>query len=69
MVVGNLTALPNDIIDQLTVLTRFFQAIGGLIVAYIIFGVLNVIWNRRKSHELVKIRKVVEQINRKLSKK
>jgi hypothetical protein len=71
MAVENFTGLflPDELIKQLTTLTKFFQAIGGLIVAYIIFGVLNAIWNRKRSQEIIRMRKLLEQINRKLDKK
>jgi len=61
--------VPDEIVSQLVTLTKFFQAIGGLIVAYIVFGVLNAIWNRKRSQEIIKMRKLLEQINRKLGKK
>ena len=70
MAVENLTSfiVPDDIVSQLVTLTKFFQAIGGLIVAYIVFGVLNAIWNRRRSRDISKMAKLLEQINRKLDK-
>lgn len=70
MAVENLTnaILPDQLISQLVTLTKFFQAIGGLIVAYIVFGVLNAVWNRRRSRDISKMTKLLEQINKKLDK-
>jgi hypothetical protein len=70
MVAENFTGffLPEALINQLTVLTVFFQAVGGLILLYIVFGVLNAIWNRRRVQETVKMRQLLEQINKKLDK-
>jgi signal transduction histidine kinase len=55
--------------NQLGTLTTIFQAIGGLIVAYIVFAIMNMISQRRKERELEKMRKLLEQISKKLDKK
>jgi Na+/citrate or Na+/malate symporter len=55
--------------DQLGTLTTIFQAIGGLIIAYIIFSAINVWHGWKKEKELKKIRQLLEQINKKLGKK
>jgi hypothetical protein len=55
--------------DQLGTLTAIFQAIGGLIVAYIIFSIINVWHSWKKEKELTRMRQLLEQINKKLSKR
>jgi len=71
MVVENITSilLPEEIVKDLSFLATLFQAIGGLIVAYIVFSIINVIMGKKKEQELKKIREAVEQINEKLGKK
>ena len=51
-----------ELINQLSNLTTFIQAVGGLIILYVIFGVINTIFNRKKGKELKKIRKNLEDI-------
>ena len=71
MVVENLTSiiLPEELVKDLSFLATLFQAIGGLIVAYIVFGIVNLILGRKKEKELKRIRELLEQINAKLGKK
>jgi len=70
MVIENITdiALIENLISRVSTLTSIFQAIGGLIIAYIIFAVVNLIINRKKSDELRRIKQLLEQINKKLKK-
>lgn len=70
MVLENITATPLDeLTRQVSFLTRVLQALGGFIVLYIIFNVINVIINRRKNKRLEKIEKNLEDIKGLLSKK
>ena len=55
--------------DRLGTLTTIFQAIGGLIIAYIIFSAINVWHGWKKEKELTRMRQLLEQINKKLGKK
>lgn len=68
MAVENITSpfIPEALVENLVSLSTIFQAIGGLIILYIIFGILNIIWNRRRSHEITRMRQILEQINKKL---
>ena len=69
MVVENVTGiLPEEIVSQLVTLTRLFQALGGLIIAYIIFGIVNTILNRKKQNEMKRMRILLEEMNKKLGK-
>lgn len=68
MVLENATNVSSSgIFGSITSLTQIFQAIGGLIIAYIIFGIINIILNRRKNKQIEDIRKLLEKINKKLS--
>jgi len=58
-----------SLVNQVSFLVRIFQAIGGLIIAYIIFSVINTIIERKKRNELRRMRELLEQINKKLTKK
>jgi len=63
--IGNVVA--EDLVNRISSLTTLFQAIGGLIIAYIIFGIINMIHNWKKEKELRRMRQLLEQINKKLS--
>jgi len=67
----NLTgiAFSDALLNKASNLIILFQAIGGLIIAYIVFNVINLFWNRKKTKEMEKMRHLLEQINRKLDKK
>ena len=58
-----------SLFDRIGTLTTIFQAIGGLIVAYIVFSAINVWHGWKKERELEKMRKLLEQINKKLDKR
>jgi hypothetical protein len=55
--------------NQLGTLTTIFQAIGGLIIAYVIFSAINIWHGWKKEKELKRMRQLLEQINKKLDKK
>lgn len=70
MVAENLTSiLPNEISNQISFLITLFQAIGGLIIFYIVFNVVNIILNRKKKKELQKIKRDLEEIKKILKNK
>ena len=73
MVVESLANLTNIetleiLIKRVSTLTAIFQAIGGLILAYIIFNIINTIMNRKKRNELRRIRQLLERMDRNISK-
>ena len=58
-------SLPTDIeslLQQVSFLTKLFQAIGGLIAVYILFSVISAVINRKKEKELKKINQNLEDI-------
>ena len=57
-----------DMLKKLTTISALFQAIGGIVLAYIIFNIVSVIINRKKNKELERIRMLLEKINKKLDK-
>ena len=68
--IPNITSINvEDILTQVSTLMTIFQAIGGLVVDYIVFNIINIFWNRKKRREIKKIRELLEEINTKLSKK
>jgi len=56
------------LIGQIASLTTLFQAIGGIIIAYIVFNTINAILNRKKRNELKKMSNLLESIDKKLDK-
>jgi uncharacterized membrane protein len=68
---SNTTALleiPAQLLNKFSSLITLFQAIGGLIIIYIIFHIVNLIWNRRRAKEAAEMRELLEKINKKLDK-
>ena len=58
-----------NLINQISNLTTFLQAIGGLILLYIIFNIVNAVINRKKKKQLEEINKNLEDIKILLRKK
>ena len=54
------------LLERLSSLTTVFQAIGGLIIAYIVFSIINTVFNRKKRNELRRMRILLERIEKKL---
>lgn len=50
-------------------LITLFQAIGGLIIAYLVFNIISLWQARKKRKDIEKIRKSLERIEKKLDKK
>jgi len=71
MVFENLTSgvLLEDLIEQVSSLTTLFQAIGGLIILYIIFNIINMIINRKKKKQLGEISENLKEIKKILKRK
>ncbi|MBU4069355.1 MAG: hypothetical protein KJ646_00055 [Nanoarchaeota archaeon] len=71
MEISNLTdvTLLENVINQFSSLITLFQAIGGLILFYIIINIIGMILNRKKSKQLAEINKNLKKIKRILQKK
>jgi len=70
MVVENITSiiLPEEVVKNMSFLTTLFQAVGGFIIAYIIFNIISIILGRKKGQEIKRMRELLEEINKKLGK-
>ena len=65
----SLTELPNEVLGRMSMLITIFQAIGGLIIVYLVFNIVNIFLNRKKAQETTRMRELLEQINKKLDKR
>ena len=61
--------LTNELISKASNLIILFQAIGGLIIAYIIFNAIGLWQERKKRKDIQRIRESLERIERSLAKK
>ncbi len=59
----------NELINQISSLATFLQAIGGLIIIYLVFNIINTIMNRNKKKQLERLAKDVGEIKKILRKK
>ena len=67
---ANLTyIIPTELISSISNFTHYLEAIGILIIGYLVFNIINAILNRKKRNELRKINKNLEDIKKLLSKK
>jgi len=68
--IGNLTDVTVEkMINQISSLTTFIQAIGGLIILYLIFNIINAILNGKKKKQLERINENLEEIKQLLKNK
>lgn len=70
MVIENISniILPDSLVKDLSFLATLFQAVGGLIIIYIIFNIINLKFVKKRQKELEKIRSLLETINKKIKK-
>jgi len=66
MAIGNFTdiTLVEGLVNQVSSLTTFLQALGGVILVYIIFNVINAVINRKKKKQLELINNNLEDIKK-----
>lgn len=73
MPIENITIWNNtafqDLTSQIADLNILFQAIGGFIIIYIIFNVINAILNKKKNREIKEINKNLGDIKNLLKRK
>jgi hypothetical protein len=62
------TNLPPELISRVGSLITLLQALGGFLILYIIFNIVNAILNRKKRDELKQINLNLEEIKRLLKK-
>jgi uncharacterized membrane protein YuzA (DUF378 family) len=65
----SLATLPTEVLGRVSTLITIFQAIGGLIIVYLIFNIVNIFLNRKKAQETTRMRELLEEINKKLDKR
>jgi len=63
-----LSAVPSEMISNISFLVNILQALGVAILVYIIFNTISLIMARKKQKELKKINDNLEAIKRLLSK-
>jgi uncharacterized membrane protein YqgA involved in biofilm formation len=70
MVIENISniILPDSLVKDLSFLATLFQAVGGLIIVYIVFNIINLKFVKKRQKELEKIRSLLETINKKIKK-
>ena len=61
--------LINDLVNQISSLATFLQAIGGLVIIYLVFNIINTVMNKNKKKQLEQLAKDVGEIKRILKKK
>lgn len=66
--VDNITGMiiSEDLINQVKSLTLLFQTLGGLAIAYLVFNIVSIIFQRKKNKELKRIAILLEKIEKKL---
>ncbi|MBU0894119.1 MAG: hypothetical protein KKF48_01425 [Nanoarchaeota archaeon] len=62
-------ALPQELVGKVSVLLTILQALGGVIILYVIFGVISLVINRKKNKQIELINKNLEEIKVLLYKK
>jgi len=62
-------SLPPEFVRNFGWLIKILQAVGVFIIFYIIFQIVNVVFNRKKRNELRKINSNLEEIKKILQKK
>ena len=59
--VENITLI-QELTNQVSTLSTFLQAIGGIILFYIVFSIVNAVLNRKKQNQLKKMNNTLEEI-------
>lgn len=68
-IIANATGAIDTLTSPLFSITKLIQALGGIILLYLIFSIINVVINWKKNKEIKKIRNDVKNIKRLLSEK
>ena len=62
-------SIPEQLLNSVSGLVTIFKAVGIIIIFYLIFGIINLILNRKKKNQLEEINKNLKEIKKLLSKK
>lgn len=57
-----------EMLSKINLMTTLFQAIGGFVLAYVIFNIISIILAKKKNQELVEIKKLLTIISKKINK-
>jgi phosphate/sulfate permease len=60
--------LPERILNQISALVILFQAVGGMIIAYIIFQIIKISLSKKSKKELEEIKTIVKRLEKKVDK-
>ncbi len=63
---ANLT-VDGALLEKASNLITMFQAIGGLIIAYLVFNLINLWHARKRRKDIEKMMKILEKIDKKLN--
>lgn len=61
--------ITTELIDKVGGLSTLIEALGGILILYLIFNIINSILGRKKQKELEKVNKNLEEIKKLLRKK
>ncbi len=67
--IANATGAVDTFASPISSVTRLIQALGGIVLLYLIFSIINVIINWKKNKEIKRLGRDVRDIKRLLSKK
>jgi len=68
--VNNITSeISQELIERVGGLVTLLEALGGILILYLIFNIINVVLSRKKRNELKKINSNLIEIKKILSKK
>lgn len=56
----------NDLAVRAGSLITLFQAIGGLIIAYLVFNIISLWLGRRKAKEISRMREILDRMDKRL---
>ena len=65
---SSVVGVPLELVNQLSSFIIFLQAVGGILVLYLIFNIINAFFSRRKQKEFEKMNKNLEEIKELLQK-
>ena len=69
-VIGDVANISSDaigeLISKINMLTTLFQAIGGFIIAYVLFNIIGIILEKKKNKEIYEIKKLLVNISKKI---
>ena len=70
MVLGNeIYEIPKELINKFSGIVNLLQAFGIIIAIYLIISIINMFVNKRRTKEIIKIGKDVEDIKKLLKRK